>query len=62
MCIRDSSEAGLLSAGAAKLLALRRSEGTVHVNPSGDMKLEDGDLLIALGSEEQLFASAAMLK
>jgi Trk K+ transport system NAD-binding subunit len=32
------------------------------VNPSGDMRLEDGDLLIALGSEEQLFASAAMLK
>src|SRR6266851_4148842 len=56
------SDAGLLSPQAAKLLALRRDDGTVHVNPGADMRLEEGDLLIALGSEDQLYASAAMLK
>src|SRR2546428_399972 len=35
------SEAGLLSAQAAKLLALRREDGSVHVNPGADMTLED---------------------
>jgi voltage-gated potassium channel len=56
------SDAGLLSPQAAKLLALRRVDGSVHVNPGADMRLEEGDLLIALGSEDQLYASAAMLK
>ena len=56
------SDAGLLSPQAAKLLALRRVDGSVHVNPGADMRLEAGDLLIALGSEDQLYASAAMLK
>ena len=59
---RTLADAGLLGASAARLLALRRRDGTVHVNPSPDLHLEDGDLVIALGSEEQLFASAAMLK
>jgi voltage-gated potassium channel len=56
------AEVGLLSADAAKLLAVRRSDGTVHINPGPELRLEDGDLLIALGSEDQLFASAALLK
>jgi Trk K+ transport system NAD-binding subunit len=54
-------EAGLLSPDAAKLLAIRRQDGTLHVNPGPGLRLEEGDLLIALGSEDQLFASAAML-
>jgi voltage-gated potassium channel len=55
-------ESGLLEPSAAKLLALRRSDGTLHVSPSADLRLEEGDLVIALGSENQLFASAALLK
>jgi voltage-gated potassium channel len=54
--------AGLLSPSVAKVLAVRRRDGTLHVNPSGELQLEPGDLVIALGSEEQLFATAAALK
>jgi voltage-gated potassium channel len=54
--------AGLLDQTGAKLLALRRRDGTLYVNPSPDLRLEDGDLLIALGSEDQLLRSASLLK
>ena len=56
------AEAGLLSPSAARLLAVRRQDGALHVNPSVDLRLEDGDLVIALGSDDQLLASAVMLK
>ena len=55
-------EAGLLDASAAKLLALRRRDGTLHVTPGPDQRLEVGDLLIALGGEAQLLKSASLLK
>ena len=55
-------ETGLLDASAAKLLALRRSDGTLFVNPSPELRLEVGDLLIALGSDDQLLKSASLLK
>ena len=55
-------EMGLLAPTAAKPLAVRRADGTLHVNPSGDLRLQEGDLLIALGTEEQLFATAASLR
>jgi len=54
--------AGLVSSDAAKVLAVRRRDGTLHANPAADLLLEEGDLVIALGSEEQLFASAAKLR
>ena len=53
---------GLLDAGVARLLALRRRDGTLHVNPAGDLTLEGGDLLVAMGSESELGASAAKLQ
>src|SRR5438874_13085446 len=53
---------GLLAPTAARVPALRRVDGTLHVNPSGSMRLEEGDLVIALGTEEQLFATASLLK
>jgi voltage-gated potassium channel len=56
------SEAGLLDPSAAKVLALRRRDGTLHVSPGGDLRLEEGDLLIALGSESQLLKAASLLK
>jgi voltage-gated potassium channel len=54
--------AGLLDASGAKVLALRRRDGTLHANPGGEVRLEEGDLLIALGTESQLVATAAMLQ
>jgi voltage-gated potassium channel len=56
------AEAGLLDPSAAKLLALRRQDGTLHVSPASDLRLQEGDLLIALGSEGQLLKSANLLK
>jgi K+/H+ antiporter YhaU regulatory subunit KhtT len=56
------AEAGLLDPSAAKLLALRRSDGTLFVSPSSDLNLEEGDLIIALGTESQLLTSASLLK
>ena len=55
-------EAGLLDPSGAKVLALRRRDGTLHANPGGDLRLEEGDLVIALGIENQLIATAAMLR
>jgi len=55
-------EAGLLGPTAAKLLAVQRRDGTVLISPSAELRLEEGDLVVALGSEEQLFVSAALLK
>ena len=55
------SDSGLLDSTGAKLLAVRRRNGTLHVNPNGDLRLEEGDLIIALGNEQQLLATASML-
>lgn len=59
---RTLEDAGLLAPDAAKVLALRRNDGTLHVNPQSSLQLAEGDLLIALGTEDQLFASAAKLR
>lgn len=59
---RAIEEVGLLAPKAARPLAVRRADGTLHVNPAGDLRLEAGDLLIALGTEEQLFTTAASLR
>jgi len=55
-------DAGLLSPEGAKVLAVRRLDGTVVTNPPAVTRLEDGDLVIALGTEDQLFATAALLR
>jgi alkylated DNA repair dioxygenase AlkB len=34
----------------------------VLTNPPADTRLEEGDLVIALGTEDQLFASASKLR
>jgi Trk K+ transport system NAD-binding subunit len=52
----------LLEPAAARVLAVRRRDGTLHVSPDGNLRLEEGDLVIALGTEDQLFASAALLR
>jgi voltage-gated potassium channel len=55
-------EARLLAPDSARVLAVRKRDGTVNVNPPADLRLEDGDLVIALGTEDQLFASASKLR
>ena len=55
-------EAGLLASTAARVLAVRKRDGTVNVNPPPTILLEEGDLVIALGTEDQLFASASLLR
>jgi voltage-gated potassium channel len=59
---RTLEESGLLTADAARVLAVRRPDGTVSVNPPPATRLEEGDLVIALGTEDQLFASASRLR
>jgi voltage-gated potassium channel len=59
---KSLDDAGLLDPSGAKVLALRRRDGTLHANPGGDLHLEEGDLVIALGVESQLLATAAMLR
>jgi voltage-gated potassium channel len=55
-------ESGLLAPSAARVLAVRRPDGALDVNPDGSLRLEEGDLVIALGTEDQLFASASTLR
>ncbi len=59
---KTMEELGLLQPDAAKVLAVRRRDGTLHVNPNGGLRLEEGDLLIALGTQDQLFISAGRLR
>lgn len=59
---RTLNDAGLLEAGRARLLALRRRDGGMHVNPDPELQLEAGDLVVAMGSEEELTATAAVLQ
>jgi len=59
---RGLRESGLLDSGRAKLLALRRGDGTLHVDPDENVQLQQGDLLVALGSEAQLTATASLVQ
>jgi voltage-gated potassium channel len=47
-------EAGLLEPASARILAIRRGAGELHVSPQPALRLEAGDLIVALGSERQL--------
>src|SRR5437879_8575129 len=55
-------EIGPFGPDTARVLALRRRDGPLHANPTRSQRLEDGDLVIALGTEGQLFASASKLR
>ena len=59
---RTLRQSGLLEAGQARLLALRRHDGTLHVNPAETLSIEDDDLVVAMGSEAELAATAAILQ
>ncbi|HYL07704.1 MAG TPA: potassium channel protein [Candidatus Udaeobacter sp.] len=59
---RTLEDLGLLAPDAAKVLAVRRPDGALEVNPAAALRLDEGDLVIALGTEDQLFATAARLR
>jgi len=48
------SQANLRSQSGALVLAIRRPDGTLIGGPTGDTYLADGDLLICMGTAEQL--------
>lgn len=58
---RTLESTGLLDRGGAQLLALRRADGTMHVSPPPDLVVQEGDLIVALGTAEQLEATAGLL-
>jgi voltage-gated potassium channel len=59
---RTLRETGLLDAGAAHLLAVRRQDGELHINPGPEFRLAEEDLLIALGADKQLEKLAAQVQ
>lgn len=59
---RSLEAAGLLSDGCAQVMAVRRTDGTTIVRPAADLLLQEGDLLVALGSQTELDRTATMMK
>lgn len=59
---RTLAETGLLEPGGAHVLAVRRGSGELHVSPEPHLRLEAGDLVVALGSERQLEDLAGRLR
>ncbi|MBJ7603844.1 MAG: potassium channel protein [Candidatus Dormibacteraeota bacterium] len=53
--------AQLNAEGGSNVLAVRRRGGEMHVGPDPHLVVEEGDLIVALGSDEQLRATAARL-
>lgn len=54
-CIGQTlSDAGLRSRTGVLVLAIRRADGNLIAGPMGDTRLYEGDLLICMGTEEQL--------
>jgi voltage-gated potassium channel len=56
------AQVGLLGKETAHVLAVRRKDGNLLINPDGDLVLEEGDLVIAFGSAEELGRTAALIK
>jgi voltage-gated potassium channel len=58
---RALQSSGLLAGAGAQLLALCRADGKIHVNPALELVVEEGDLIVVLGSASQLEATAKLL-
>lgn len=55
-------DAGLLAPDVARLLALRRADGALHVNPGPALPLAEGDLLVVLGTSDELIRMSALVQ
>jgi voltage-gated potassium channel len=51
---RKLSETNIRSELDIVIVSIRRSQGEIVFNPSGDAKIETGDMLIAIGRSEAL--------
>lgn len=56
------AQAGLLGAGAARVLAVRRGATELVVGPLPDQPVREGDHLVVLGSMEEIDRSANLLR
>lgn len=59
---KSLDEIGLFGKEQAHLLAVRRKDGDLLINPEGDLELEAGDLMVAFGSAEELSRTAALIR
>jgi voltage-gated potassium channel len=53
---------GVFGKEQAHLLAVRRKEGDLLVNPAGELTIQEGDLIVAFGSAEELSRTAALIR
>jgi len=53
---------GVFGQEQAHLLAVRRKDGDLLVNPAGDLMIQEGDLMVAFGSAEELSRTAALIR
>lgn len=58
---RSLADAQLNAEGASQVLAVRRRDGRMHIGPDARLVVAEGDLIVALGSDQQLRATAARL-
>ena len=59
---RTLEDLQLLTGQVARLLAVRRRDGQLFVDPVRELIIQEGDLVVALGTREQLEATAAVLQ
>ncbi|MBV8301937.1 MAG: NAD-binding protein [Candidatus Dormibacteraeota bacterium] len=57
-----SATAGDLRRSGAALLAIRAKDGTIHVNPKDSHRLEGDDVVVGMGTQEQVDALASALR
>lgn len=55
-------DAGLRETTGATVLAVRRRDGELHVNPDADFVLQAGDMVVAIGDQDQLDRIASRLE
>ncbi len=58
---RSLKEVDIRAQSGALVLAIRRADGELFGSPTGDTRLEEGDLLICMGTAEQLRALSNLL-
>lgn len=59
---RELSETNIRSELDIVVVSIRRGDGQILFNPSGDTKIQNGDLLIAIGNAESLMKLAALAR
>jgi len=59
---RTLGQLGVFGKEQAHVLAVRRKQGDLLVNPDGELQLQEGDLIVAFGSAEELSRTAALIR